>query len=174
VTVRAIAKRARASNGSLYSHFSSKEMLLDYLDELLATELRATFEELPARHPDTATPLEELIRELVAVLIAFHRKNRGLVRALVLRPHGQNPEHRAERIRRRNEPLPEIFALLARYGDAIGHPDPERAITHGFVMIWSSVRERIVFPEDLDPLPQPSDEELTEELAGALLAYLRA
>ncbi|MCZ6767417.1 MAG: hypothetical protein O7D32_10865, partial [bacterium] len=56
----------------------------------------------------------------------------------------------------------------------ISHPSPDQAVALGFLMVLSSVRERILFPESLLSRVPVSYDNIAVELADAILAYLRA
>ena len=165
-----LARRAQSSVGSFYARFSDKDGLLDYLDELYTRDITASSECLT--QAEQSEGLESLVRTLIGSLVAYHRADRGLIRALVLRARTRREPAFDERTSRMNALIPGMLSLLERRRYEIRHPRPKRAVFLALAFTFSALRDRILFPESiLDPQPS-SDEELTEELSRSMLAYL--
>jgi hypothetical protein len=64
-----------------------------------------------------------------------------------------------------------LRAVLLPRRDQIGHPDPERAIELGFMMVIGALRELVVFGE-IWPAPPAADAALVDEVARMYRAYL--
>ena len=174
ISVTEITKRARSSVGAFYTRFPDKKALLDHLDELYAREVIAAAEELSRPERWVGASLADIVEAAIGFMVRFHRERPGLLRTLILearqRPGGAFGE-RTERMKAR---IPGLLQILLRRKDDIHHPDPERAVTMGFVMVFSALRETILFPEALPEGAVSDDEELIRELTRAYLTYLQA
>lgn len=172
ITVTEITQRARSSVGAFYNRFVDKESLLDYLDELYAREVIEQCQALADRDDHEDASLRQLIQGLLRFLIDFHRQRPGLLRTLILEARMQPEGSFRERTERMKSQLPPLLDLLAARSEEITHPHPKLAIWLGFVMVFHTIREVILFPEALPPGEAPDSEELVTELTDAYLAYL--
>lgn len=172
VSVAEIVKRSRSSIGAFYARFDDKDALLAYLDNLHAEDL---IEQVTGYCNDDcwqAAPVEELVSELIRFLIEFFREHKGLLCALSIRARLRDDARFAEPTRRVNSRVPELIRLVLSRRSEIGHPSPEHAVYLGFVMILSTIRERVLFPEVYPTQLRISDALFAEELKQAYLAYL--
>lgn len=172
IGVGEIVRRARSSVGVFYARFGDKDGLLDYLDERYAQDMIASLEEFLASAEARRRSLSSLTEDLWRRLVVFHRRDRGLLRALILRARLRLEPRFTERTKRMNETLPALTELFLRYRTSLRHPDPERAVPLGFAMVFSALRDRILFSESIELADPPDDEELARELTRCFLAYL--
>lgn len=172
MSVTEIVKRAGSSVGSFYARFRDKDALLDYLDEGYAREVIAWQEEFIGADRRKPASLRATVSELVTWLVCYHRRHRGLLRALVLRARTRLEPRYRERTSRMNQRLPEVRDVLLRHRGEIRHPRPERAAALGFSFALGALRERILFPEAIELPEATPDDVLIEEITKAYLAYL--
>jgi len=122
-TTNKIARRAGVSVGSLYQYFPHKDSLLATLQERHRAEVDEVVHGALVRLGNPAVALEDTLRELLGGLVALHRANPALTRALsgsVLSqsavaefPHqGDSEEGRARAIGRLLAARPDV-----RHGD---------------------------------------------------------
>ena len=172
ISVAEIVSRAKSSIGAFYARFDDKAALLDYLDEVYARRVvevgRAAAEEAPGK----VGPVEQ-IRGLVTYLVRLHRIQPGLLRTLIVEARRQPEGAFRERTRRMNRTIPPVMARLLRHADEMRHPDPERALYLGLLMVFSTIREVVLFPEGLAEFVDYDDVDLIAELTSAYLRYLR-
>jgi AcrR family transcriptional regulator len=175
ITIADIVRRSRSSIGSFYARFGSKEALLPYLYERYDRELRARL--APRLDPSKAKGLDlrAMCRSAVSLMVAIYRERQWLLRAMALYARA-HPERIDADIRARRKALhDEQAALFAPHFDAIGHPQPARAVAFALFTAASVCRERILFSAS----PHASatrmpDEQLTNELAEMMYFYLAA
>lgn len=172
ISVTEITERARSSVGAFYNRFSDKEALLDYLDELYAREVIEQARAWADPEACEGASLRELIEGLLRFLVDFHRQRPGLLRTLILEARRHPEGAFRERTERMGSRIPPLLDILAARSEEITHPNPKRAVWLGFVLVFHTIRELILFPEALPPGPAPGDEELVAELTDVYLAYL--
>jgi len=172
ITVAEIAKTAHSSVGSFYARFEDKDALLDYLDIVHAEKLIERITEYSEDERWQGAHIEELVREVIRFLIGFFKEHKGLLRALTVRARLTDEPRFAEVTRRVNNRVPELIRLVLSRRSEIAHPSPDQAVYLGFVMILSTLRERLLFPEAYPTQLPISDSLLADELQHAYLAYL--
>jgi AcrR family transcriptional regulator len=122
-TTNKIAERAGVSVGSLYQYFPNKDSLLLALWATHHAEVHAVVEPGLERLADPAVPLEDGIRLLLLELLAVHRRNPALTRALSASVIRESPaaaehhkdddgEHRAQQLAALLDTRPDV-----RHGD---------------------------------------------------------
>jgi AcrR family transcriptional regulator len=172
IGVGEIVQRARSSVGVFYARFGDKDALLDYLDERYAQDMIASLEDFLADANARRQSLASLASDLWRRLVAFHRRDRGLLRALVLRARLRLEPRFVERTQRMNETFPALVDLFLRHRSSMRHPDPERAVPLGLAMVFSALRDRILFSESIQLRDPPDDASFARELTRCFLAYL--
>lgn len=172
ITVAEIVSRAESSVGAFYSRFEDKGALLDYLDELYAQRVVEAAQRAGKETAAEAT-LPALVRGLVTYLVRMHRVQPGLLRTLIVEARRRSEGAFRERTRRMNRTIPPIMDRLLTYASEMGHPDPRRGVYLGLLMVFSAVREVVLFPEGLAEFVDYDDEELISELTSAYLRYLQ-
>ena len=173
ISVSEIVARARSSIGAFYARFPDKAALLDHLDDLYAHRV---VESAALRARDRAgsdTTLAEEVSGLVRFLVRMHRRQPGLLRTLIIEARRQAETRFRERTRRMNRAVPPLMDRLLARRHEIGHPQPDRAVYLGLLMVFSTLREVVLFPEGLAEFVDYDDEELIGELTGAYLRYLQ-
>ncbi len=164
-TTNEIARMAGVSVGSLYQYFPSKEALaaalIERKVELDLQEVAKTSERMMGQ------PLEAVVREAVRTILAMHRRDQGLMRALLeLVPKvGRYAQVREAAAQGRQA----LRLLLEVYRPVLRNMDLDLAtfiIGRGLEeLAHAAVQER---PELLD------DPRFADELTHLVLAYVRA
>lgn len=172
ITVAEIVSRAESSVGAFYSRFEDKAALLDYLDELYAQRVVVAAGSATQDATMDAT-LPEVVRGLVTYLVRMHRIQPGLLRTLIVEARRQSEGAFRERTRRMNRTIPPIMDRLLAHASQMEHPEPRRGVYLGLLMVFSAIREMVLFPEGLAELVDYDDEELILELSSAYLRYLQ-
>lgn len=173
ISVTEITRKARSSVGSFYSRFPDKATLLDYLDEQYAREVIAEAERLSDAHRFVGADLAERIRIVITFMLDLHARQPGLLRTLIVEARRKPGGRFGDRTRRMNATIPTMIDRLLECREEIGHPEPERAIYLGLLLVFSAIREITLFPEGLAEFVDYEDEVLVAELTDAYLAYLR-
>lgn len=175
LTVAELARRAGSSVGSFYARFAGKDAFLEFLDRRSVEELDRWWEDYFAPERNDGASLEKIVRDLVMLWVKAHRRRKGLLRTLFLRVRGRSAKEMVARTRQVNRRVVEgLRALVLARRDELRHPDPERGVLLGVVMVASAIREWVLF-EDLRLYPGSIDDEaLADELTRAFLGYLGA
>jgi len=175
-TVSAVVERAGSSVGSFYARFEGKEDLLRYLEERVWTEARLRWEEARDSQAWEELDLEGVVRSLVRFLVRIRKEDAGSRRAL----GRAGPDGRLGEEARRFHGLveEEVAGLMLHRKDAIGHPQPERAIRVAYRWAVGGIRELL---REVGPVggSEPrsggrplSPEQVIEEVTRGLVAYL--
>jgi len=170
--VAEVTARASAAVGTFYSRFADKEALLTALYERHLSELHATTSAMLDPKRWQGTPLAEVLRAIVAFTVSYHRRHRGLLRALVLRSHARPDGRYASRSERSRSTVARVARLVAARAEEVGHPMPRQAAALGFLSLLGAVRERILFRDSVGRVVAVSDRRLAEELTRQFMAYL--
>ena len=172
LTIAQITRKARVSTGLFYTRFGNKGALLSALYDRHLVELRETTASMLDPKRWTGTSVAQFVKELVAFMVRFHRKNRGLLRALVLRHHAHPGKRYEDPTERTKTAIAGVGRFLATRADEIPHPDAGIAGSLGFLFVLGTLREKILFGEGVASALRISDKRLTAELTQAFLAYL--
>lgn len=173
ITVADIMQRVRASVGVFYTRFADKDALLVALEQRHLEELAATGERTLDPGAWAGESLESFVRALVSFAVRFHRRRRGLLRALVLRSHAGAGRRYAGAESRHNTTLARFVDIVAAKRSEVGHADARLAGGVAYLMMLGVLREKILFGDGVAGAVRCSDRRLTEELTKALLAYLQ-
>ncbi len=175
VTVAEIVRRADSSVGAFYARFPAKAALLSALyagrHGKQQTERGRNY---LAHFASRRMTLEERAREVVGQMVTYYRLNRHLLRSLgaTKRPTPMSGVPEADAYH--NAFSRGWTAAFLAHRHEIGHPDPERAVRIGLFMVVSACRQAVVFSTPVVEPGELSEKELAEELASALVAYLKA
>jgi AcrR family transcriptional regulator len=156
--------------GAFYRRYPDKNALLRHLDERFFSEmLKKNAEVLNPDRWANATA-REIIEHFCREAVAVYSTRRGLLRSLFLRARSdtvlqQSALHVNEQF------LANLRALLLARRDEVAHPDPDRAIELGFMMVIGSLRELVVFGETW-PAPPAHTPALAAEVARMYCGYL--
>jgi AcrR family transcriptional regulator len=173
LTVQEVAARAGLAVGTLYTRFAGKDALLRAFTADFFGRARRTAETVLDHSRWGDLPPRELVLAVVRMLVRSYRAKRGLLRALHLyvRAHPDSQlrtlaaSFTAEFVRRLTE-------LLLRHRKAIAHPEPERAVLLGFLMVDGGARETILFGDGRPAELAVPDDELIEALTQAYCRFL--
>lgn len=173
ITIGQILEVSDVSTGSFYARFRSKEDVLPHL----YAEYSADLAQRMAGHVDPRAwkgqRLAERIRGMMRLAVVNYRERRGLLRAVSLLARSRPKAVAKSALRERDDQYRAASALLLECRAEIKHPDPERAVAAGILMVLAACRDKILFAEAPHPASVPlDDEQLATELARALYAYL--
>lgn len=174
-TLPRIAAEAGISPANVYRRFRDKDALMAAVFE----RIRKRSEEATRAHadPEMVRPLGlvQFSRNIIEGMIRNYRADAGLSRAGVQysEQHWESPLVRKMRASEAQsfQTMVDTFMI---WRDQIKHPDPERAVRFGFVLIAVALRElilcnRIRTFQDILPI---DDDTLKQELPRMFLRYL--
>lgn len=168
-----VVTRAGSSVGSFYARFPTKE---DLLDALIARYHRRAREELAAfldRPEWDDRDLEQRARVVVERVIAICRRQRGLLRARVVRRIAPGMPLLPDESRRDRELVAGLHGLFAPVAGEIRHPDPDRAVAFALRLIDSLAAQAILFDEISASFGTLDDATLADELTRTVVSYLK-
>jgi AcrR family transcriptional regulator len=170
-TVPAIAARSGLSVGVVYRRFCDKDALMRAVYERFFARSAASNREAldPRRWEGVATA--QMVRTLVAGMVAGYRRHRGLLRALLLFAE-THPDRRfsrrAEEFGRQG--LRAIGRLLLTRRPDMAHPDPAGAVSFVLLVLGAALRVLLLSPEPRHAFL--SGGRAARELAEICLRYL--
>lgn len=173
ISIHQILAASGVSIGSFYARFHRKEDLLPHLYQDYSNALRTRMAAAtdPARWKDL--PLATRVREFVRQAVAAYRERRGLLRAVALLARSRPRALAKSALRERDDQYQAAAALLLACRGEIQHPEPARAVPAGILFVLAACRDKILFAEAPHPASVDlTDEQLADELARALHAYL--
>ena len=171
-TLRHIADRAGVSLAIVYRRFADKDAVLRAVYTAYFTDVASRNAQALASERLRTASLAELARILVAAIARGYRRDRDLLRALVLYAR----EHRDAGFRKRAATLngsafAGIRQLVESHRGEIRHPNPALAIAFALNAVASVLADQILFGDD-SPLARLSQSRLTSEATRLLVGYL--
>ena len=169
-TLAEIMERAGVTVGAFYRRYPDKNALLRHLDERFFGEMLAKGQDLfdPGRWP--ASSGREIIDALAVAAVEVYSTRRGLLRSLFLRARTDTVLQQSA-LNVNVQFIAQLRALLMPRSSEMTHPDPERAIELGFMMMIGSLRELVVFGE-IWPAPPAHTPALAAEVSRMYCGYL--
>jgi AcrR family transcriptional regulator len=173
ITIGQILELSGVSAGSFYARFHSKEDVLPHLYAEYSADLAGRMAGHTDRSRWAGQPLAARVRGLTKMAVSAYRERRGLLRAVALLARSRPKQVAKSALRERDDQYRAAAALLLECRAEIRHPDPERAVQAGILMVLAACRDKVLFAEAPHPASVPlDDEQLSLELARALYAYL--
>ena len=169
-TLAEIMERAGVTVGAFYRRYPDKNALLRHLDERFFGEMLTKADEFfdPARWAGTAT--REVIEAFTREAVEVYTARRGLLRSLFLRARTDTVLQQSA-LQVNEQFISRLRGLLLERRGEMTHPDPDRAIELGFMMVIGSLRELVVFGETW-PEPPAHTPALAAEVARMYCGYL--
>ncbi|HET7250144.1 MAG TPA: helix-turn-helix domain-containing protein [Gemmatimonadales bacterium] len=172
ISVVDICRRAGVGVGTFYGRFVDKEALLRAFYDRYFARSAARFDHSFPRSW-AGRPAAEIVAALVRQRVAHYRRNRSLLRALVLYAQTRpDAVFRSEAAPFGTLVYERLRELLFTGDGGVRVVDPDRAVRSMLVMIEATTKDVILFSENRSPRLQLSDRELTRELTGLALARL--
>jgi AcrR family transcriptional regulator len=173
-TVAEICERAGVAVGTFYGRFPDKDALLLFWYERFFKRGRVAFDRAFSDVMWEGQPAVDVIRGWVQSRVLHYRRNRKLLRALLLYVRGRpSPEFKTAAETMRLPALERLTGLLMERRSEWRHLHPAVALRMAVVMTESSVQSVIVFADGRSDDVPFTDEELVEHLTDAMCAYLR-
>jgi AcrR family transcriptional regulator len=172
-TLAEIVEEAGVTVGAFYRRFPDKDALLHHLDDRFFGELYLLADELFDVQRWQGSAVATILRAVTERSAQLYGLRRGLLRSLFLRAR-TDPRIQQNACRLNDHYLERIRLLLLPRRAEFSHPDPERAISLGFVVMTGALREMILFGEVWPSRAELVGDDLPSELARVYLAYLGA
>lgn len=171
--VQEIVRQAGSSVGSFYHLFGSKDALVGPLyaryDARITDGARRVLD--PSRWRNR--PLAHRASRLFRYAARLYRRDRGLMRSLVLHARCHPGEVTSQQRRHRRGFYDLVTDLFLERRHEITHPDPPAAVRLALFVVGSALREKILFGDAPHPRSVELDDRfLAEELTHVFLAYL--
>ena len=173
ITIGQILELSDVSAGSFYARFRSKEDVLPHLYAAYSEKLKPRMAAAIAPANWEGKKLAARIREMLHLVVAGYREERGLLRAVALLARSRPKQVAKSALRERDDQYRAMAALLLACAGEIRHPEPARAVQTGLLFALAACRDKILFAEAPHPASVTlTDDQLADELARALHAYL--
>ncbi len=173
LSVREILAAADVSTGSFYARFRTKEDLLPHLYQSYSDDLRGRLAAATDPVRWRGQSLAMRIQGFMSGAVRTYRERRGLLRAVALLARSRPQEIAPAAMIERDDQYRAAAALLLECRAEIRHSDPETAVSVGLLCVLATCRDKILFAEAPHPASvRVTDEQLTQELARVLYAYL--
>ncbi len=173
LTIGDVASAAGCSVGAFYGRLRDKEGLLQALDGRYFAEFEELLREFVESDLVASGTLLQVLAELSGLLLAFHGRQRGLLRALILHARTHTDAAFRSREERLWKHLPRLTDRLLRFRSELPHADPQRALALAVLQMLYAVREMTLWPGVARHAPLQGDA-LAGELARAAHVYLTA
>ena len=173
-TVSEICERAGVAVGTFYGRFPDKDALLLFWYERFFKRGRVTFDRAFSDAMWDGRLASEVIRGWVQSRVLHYRKNRKLLKALLLYVRGRPaPEFKPFAAQLQLPALQRLTDLLEARRAEWHHPFPPHAIPMAVIMMESTVQAVILFNDHRGDEPQFTDDQLVDHLTHATRAYLQ-
>ena len=173
-TVSEICERAGVAVGTFYGRFPDKDALLLFWYERFFKRGRVTFDRAFSDTMWESRSAAEVIRGWVQSRVLHYRRNRKLLKALLLYVRGRSsPEFKPFIAQLQLPTLQRLTELLNARRDEWHHADRVGAVRMAVVMMESSVQSVVLFNDHREDETQFTDSELVDQLSVAMCAYLQ-
>jgi AcrR family transcriptional regulator len=172
-TLAEIMERAGVTVGAFYRRFPDKDALLHLLDNRFFAELHELAKTALGDAKWQSATVSEIVHEFTTIAVQLYKERRGLLRSLFLRARTDPVIMQSARDVNAHY-IDRLRSLLLARADQLHHPDPDRAVQLGLMILVGALRETVLFGEVWPNQQTVVDERLAAELARAYLAYLGA
>ena len=171
ISIAELVARAGCSVGAFYGRFKDKNALLFALDERHFQDFIAAANDLIADIECGEQSLPQVIRAVVRFLVDAYGRRPGLLRALVLYAKQNHDESFRLRERRAWALYPQLHRIILSYSADMRCPDAEFSVRFGFIQVFFTASEILLWGTRNDDFPISADQ-LVTELTRSYLAYL--
>lgn len=167
-SVAQIAELGSSSVGTFYRVLRDKDTLSQLLIQRFFQSTVATLDLLTQPSDWANKPLYEFVFALSECLVGLTKERRGVLRALILR--ASRDVGFRDRVHQLNEHLASrVVGVLKLHTQEVQHPEPAKAMQICIHFLIGALNQHTVTGN----LPQISQEEMIQEFAEIILAYLR-
>jgi AcrR family transcriptional regulator len=171
ITLAEICERSEVSTGSLYGRVAGKDELLRAVQARFLERLAEQFNAEAERIGKQARGLEQVVPAVVASLGNLLKENAAVLRSFMLRS-AADEEIEAAGKKSFSENHAKFIDLLRACSREIRHPQPERAIDSGMLLIYATQARFL----GLDSVGGQGNAEawndLLQDLSDMMLAFL--
>ena len=170
--VQEVLSRARAGAGTFYARFDSRDALLAYLANRFWEDAREGWETVLAPDRWSSASGEEIVSQFSRMLVLWSRAHGSVLRAFLLHAMAHpNPELLDRMADLDNRVADHLIELIKERGEALGHPEPDRAVRLATLQMFAALRSRNIFTRGMGE-DGIEDADLAAELATVFLRYL--
>ncbi|QBE65843.1 TetR/AcrR family transcriptional regulator [Pseudoduganella lutea] len=166
-----ICERSGVSTGALYGRVGGKDDLLRAVQVRFLAELALRFEAHAVRIARGSHGLADTVPAVVGALGNLLDENAGVLRAF-MRASATDPAIEEVGKRSAQQNHARFSALLMRHVDEIRHPQPERAVASGMLLVYSAQARSLGLDNVSGQLGAAEWQALLRDLSDMMLAYL--
>ena len=176
LTLSEVSRRSHVSIGSIYCRVPSKEHLLREIQARVLREMEHELAMLVNRVRRRMLPLRELVPVLVREL-ALHLRRHAVLLNSFMQQAQRDPHMAVEGRRSYSQAMLDFKLLLLEHQREFGHPDPERATSACFIIVYGTLARYLglgAIPGEHSGAGEGDWKQLVEDLGLMALAYLTA
>lgn len=171
ITLADICERSEVSTGSLYGRVAGKDELLRVVQVRFLERLAEQFTDEAARIEHEATGLAQVVPAVVQSLGNLLRENASVLRSFMLRGPTDAAINTAGK-KSADENHAKFIRLLKACGKEIRHPQPDRAIDSGLLLVYAT-QARFLGLDSFGGKGEDADwHDLLDDLSDMMLAFL--
>ncbi|MBB3221988.1 TetR/AcrR family transcriptional regulator [Pseudoduganella umbonata] len=171
VRLAEICERSGVSTGSLYGRVGGKEDLLRAVQQVFLERLALQFDAHAVRIARETHGLAQTVPAVVTALGKLLGENAGVLRSFMQASAADAAiEELGKRSAQQNHAR--FTALLMRHAAQIRHPQPERAVASGMLLIYSAQARSLGLDSSTGELVASEWDALLQDLSDMMLAYL--
>jgi AcrR family transcriptional regulator len=166
-TIGEVSRRAGVSVGSVYGRFENKDALVYEIHRRMLERLTPA-----TTDGDATTDLRGAVERATRRLADSTDGERALLRAFMLR--GPVDGRIAAQGSQASQAVGRTFkTTVLQHREEIGHPDPDLATDIAYRMVYDVLSRHVMYGATFESDAERTWEELVDELAEAVVAYLR-
>jgi AcrR family transcriptional regulator len=176
LTLSEVSRRSHVSIGSIYCRVPSKEHLLREIQARVLREMEHELAMLVNRVRRRMLPLRELVPVLVREL-ALHLRRHAVLLNSFMQQAQRDPHMAVEGRRSYSQAMLDFKLLLLEHQREFGHPDPERATSACFIIVYGTLARYLglgAIPGEHSGAGEGDWKQLVEDLGLMALAFLTA
>jgi AcrR family transcriptional regulator len=171
ITLAEICERSGVSTGSLYGRVAGKDELLRAVQVLVLERMGEQFNSEAERIAKEAHGLAQVVPAVVASLGSILKDNASVLRSFMLRSATDEAIEAAGK-KSANDNHAKFMALIKGCAKEIRHPQPDRAINSGMMLIYAT-QARFLGLDSIGRLNEAGKWNLLlEDLSDMMLAFL--
>ena len=171
LTIQDVVQQAGCSVGAFYGRFKDKNGLLHALDERYFEDISTAIEATISALESTDHSLQETVSALATLVVQIHSHNQGVMRTVILQARLVADPRFRTREAQLMQYRAKIMALVLTHRQRIAHEDTETAALFGYLQMYYTAREMMLWPHLSAAMPYQG-EALATALAESYYAYL--
>ena len=172
-TLGEVSRLARVSIGSIYNRFENKEALLHAVQLRVLERVNREMGERIGLAIATRASLDQLVERLIEAIAETLRAHAAPMAAL-MRIASDDRQVAVTGKRFYSQTVETYTAALLAHREAMGHPDPARAVDSSFRILYAAIARYLGFGSATDAAWEGDWTKLKQDLASMIAAFFRS